>query len=398
MARPQLPMGEWGNIAVRKLPNGKSLASARYRGWDGVTRQVKATGTSDEAARRKLQAELKDRSQDFSVDIDRETRLDQLGQAWLTEAKQSRLTRQSLQEYENILLRTIEPAIGQWRIREASVGRLDKFIKDIARTHAAKAKQTRVVLSHMLGFAVRMDAITHNPVAETRLPAQQPSEPRALSKDEQEALRRGIYAWMHEKGVSGPRRAPDLLDIVDMMLGTGMRIGELCALRWSDVDLKSEHPSILISGTVVRITGQGLTRQAHTKNSKRYLRVYIGPSLVALLTDKMTDPDTMTSQWDTVFASSTGTLRDPYNIRRQFRDARAAAGFDWVTPHTFRKTATTKVERARGVEAASQQAGHSDTDTTSRYYVQPTHEAPVENAAVLDAGLSRSCLADQSGT
>lgn len=393
-------MGAWGNISTRKLDNGKVRATCRYRGWDGVTRQVKATGTSQENARRTLEADLRDRSSDFSDSITRETRLHELGKAWLIDAKQTDLARQSLQEYEQVLNKTIVPGIGQLRVREATVGRLDKFLKDIAGTHPAKAKQTKVVLSHMLGLAVRLDAIPHNPVTETRLPARKQAEPRALTEDEQEALRRGIYKWMHQKGTSGPKRAPDLLDIVDMLLATGMRIGELCALRWDDVDLGSEHPSILISGTVIRVTGQGLTRQAHTKTSSRHLRVYLPPKAVAILLNRSTDTDedAPANLWNMVFPSSTGTLRDPYNLRRQFRDARVAAGFDWVTPHTFRKTVTTNLQRVRGLEAASEQAGHSDTAVTSRHYVQPTHEAPVENAEVLDRGLSRSWIASQSGT
>lgn len=400
MARPQLKMGSWGNISTRKLDNGKVRATCRYRGWDGVTRQVKATGSSNENAKQRLQADLQERSSDFSDEISRETLMHELGTAWMIEARQTDLTRQSLQEYEQVLTKTIVPGMGQLRIREASVGRLDKFLKDIARTHPAKAKQTKVVLSHMFGLAVRLDAITHNPVTETRLPARQQPEPRALTQDEQDALRRGIYSWMSQKGVSGPQRAPDLLDIVDMMLATGMRIGELCALRWEDVDLGSENPSITITGTIIRVTGQGLTRQAHAKNSKRRLRVYLPAHAVSILLAKSTatDEDAPPNLWNTVFASSTGTLRDPYNVRRQFRDARASAGFAWVTPHTFRKTATTRVERERGLEAASQQAGHSGTAVTSRHYVQPTHEAPVENAAVLDHGLSRSWIGSQSGT
>lgn len=63
----------------------------------------------------------------------------------------------------------------------------------------------------------------------------------------------------------GPKRAPDLLDIVHLLLATGCRVGELCALRWSDVDLSASPATVTISGTVVRIAGQVLVRQPTPK-------------------------------------------------------------------------------------------------------------------------------------
>lgn len=52
----------------------------------------------------------------------------------------------------------------------------------------------------------------------------------------------------------GPKRAPDLLDVVDVLLATGARIGEVLAIRWQDIDLSSERPRLTITGTVVHIT------------------------------------------------------------------------------------------------------------------------------------------------
>lgn len=386
MSRPRLELGTWGKISRTEVSPGKWRARARFRGFDGRTRPVEAWESSGNKAQRKLEAELRDRAQVMSGDIDRETRLHQLGQTWLAEAKASDLTRQSLREYENMLTNYIEPALGQYAIREASVGVLDRFLKSIGKDKPATAKQVKVVLGHMFGLAVRMDAITANPIRDTRLPVKPMPEPRPLSEEEVYALRKGIYGWMTATGTRGPKRAPDMLDIVDMLLATGMRIGELCALRWDDVDLGADNPSVVITGTVVRIKDEGLTRQPHRKSSKRYLRIFLPEFAVAILMRKQVEA--MPSQWDTVFPSSTGTLRDPYNVRRQFRDARVAAGFGWVTPHTFRKTVLTQIERAKGIEEAAAQAGHRGTDVTQRHYVRGRDEAP-DNTAVLNPMGSR---------
>jgi integrase len=79
---------------------------------------------------------------------------------------------------------------------------------------------------------------------------------------------------------------------------------------------------------------------------------------------------------DVVFPSSTGTLREPGNFRKQGRSARDDIGFQWVTPHTFRKSVGTPLANANGLASASAQLGHSNEQITSRHYVQKTHQAP----------------------
>lgn len=85
-----------------------------------------------------------------------------------------------------------------------------------------------------------------------------------------------------------------------------------------------------------------------------------------------------------MFPSSTLTIRDPNGFRKQWRDARKAVGFDWVTPHTFRKSVGTILANTQGMAAATAQLGHSSEQITSKHCVQKTHEAP-DNTEVLQA-------------
>jgi len=76
-----------------------------------------------------------------------------------------------------------------------------------------------------------------------------------------------------------------------------------------------------------------------------------------------------------VFPSSTGTLRSPNNLNREWREARGP-DFAWVTRHTFRKTAATAIERDASIDDAAAQLGHSGTTVTERHYVERTRRAP----------------------
>jgi integrase len=52
-------------------------------------------------------------------------------------------------------------------------------------------------------------------------------------------------------------RARDLPDFTDMMLATGLRIGETAAVTWEALDL--DAATVEVRGTVIRVTGHGLT-------------------------------------------------------------------------------------------------------------------------------------------
>lgn len=65
----------------------------------------------------------------------------------------------------------------------------------------------------------------------------------------------------------GPRPSADLADIVDLFLATGLRIGEVLALRWTEVDLTADRPTLAVTGTLVQIKGHGIVRQDATKSA-----------------------------------------------------------------------------------------------------------------------------------
>lgn len=349
--------------------------------------QVEAWGKSGAEAERRLLADLRGRAQFMGDTISREMKMTALGQAWIGELDAAQqVTPQTLDQYRAVLHDRIDPALGQLVIREATVSVLDRFLKSVAETRPALAKQCKVVLTGMFGLAARHDAVQHNPVRETKLPARKKREVRALTLDEVEALRRGVRQWQDADHM-GPKRAPDLLDIVDLLLATGARVGELCALRWDDVDLGAEKPTVTISGTVTRVKGQGLTRQAHPKTTSSYRRLVLPKFAVETLL--RIQVEAIPNPWNVVFPSSTGTLRDPHNLRRQWRDARAHSGFAWVTPHTFRKTVATLIDRETDTETAASLLGHSGTAVTHAHYVQKLHQAPDMSAVLESLGRRR---------
>jgi integrase len=195
-----------------------------------------------------------------------------------------------------------------------------------------------------------------------------------LSVEDVRELRQRVRAWQDEQRI-GPKRAHDLGEIFDVMLGTGTRIGEVLALRWQDVSgLDDDGPVVVtIAGTVVTATGRGCTRQDHPK-TKAGRRAVTVPDFTtaALLRQRERE---IPSAEGLVFPTRLGTARWPANVRTAWRQVRGD-DYAWVRPHSFRKTVGTMVERELGVGAASAQLGHSGVAVTERHYIERAAMAP----------------------
>jgi integrase len=285
VARPELSIGTWGKIRTEKLGPNRFCARARFRDYDGRTRDIEAAGTTGPAAIRALKEKLRDRTTPNEDEITRETRISTLAERWIEEiTAEERLAPQTIHRYQTSLRTAILPALGNLRIREASVGRLDKFLRNIAKDHPSAAKLAKVVLGQLFALAVRHGAIPTNPIRDTGRLRKPRRKVVALTDEHLHAVRAAIRDWQQPiPGKPGPRHTSDLADIVDLMLATGARIGEILALRWEDLDLAAERPTVTICGTLVYVKGRGLFRQEWTKSDAGYRMLILPRFAVGML-------------------------------------------------------------------------------------------------------------------
>jgi integrase len=261
--------------------------------------------------------------------------------------------------YERQLRNHVLPAIGELRLGEATTPLVDKVIGTIkADVSASTAKSCRSVISGVMGLAVRVGAISTNPVREVeRIEAKPAKEPRALSARERALLLRQL------RGDEKARRK-DLPELVAFMLGSGCRIGEALALVWSQVDL--ELGTVEITHTLIRVRGQGLLRKS-TKTSAGERLLQAPTWAVSLLRSRFMTGARLDQP---VFPDALGGFRDPANVRRDIRDARGKEELAWITSHTFRKTTATVLDEA-GLSSriVADQLGHSRPSMTQDVYM-----------------------------
>jgi integrase len=216
--------------------------------------------------------------------------------------------------------------------------------------------------------AAPLMAIPTNPVRDTGRLRKPRRKVVALTDEHLQAVGSAIRGWQQPvPGKPGPRHTSDLADVVDLMLATGARIGEILALRWEDLDLAAERSTLTICGTLVFVKSQGLFRQGWTKSDVGYRMVVLLRFAVGMLLGrKLVVAD---NAHDAIFASRRGTWLSPSNVRRQWRNARADTGLAWVTPHTFRKTVATLIDQEADTKTAAAQLGHASEEITDTYYI-----------------------------
>ena len=334
MARPPLPLGTWGTVTTERIRDGRYRALTRFRDHDGNTRRVTATGSSKATAERALREALARRSAPAGELITAETRLNELANLWITGLEaEERIEHTTINEYRRVLDNFVLPSVGGLKLREATTGRLDRLLLRLRDQSVNRQRKAKVVLGAMLDLAVRHDAIPTNPARGTTRVHRPKQETRALRVEDLVAIRAAVRQWVTTDR-PGPRATSDMADIIDLMLATGCRIGEILALRWSDLDLDGDLPVLTVSGTIKTETGKGTYRKP-TPKTDASRRTVVLPRFAAELLRVRREFAT-TNENDAVFATRNGTWHQVVNVERRWRQIRKDTGYEWVTPHTFR--------------------------------------------------------------
>ena len=374
MARPPLPLGTWGTITTEKIRDGSYRALTRFRDTDGNTRRVTATGPSKAAAERALRDVLGTRTAPAGELLTAETRLIDLANLWIAGLEtEGRIEQTTINEYRRVLDNLVLPSVGGLKLREATTGRLDRLLLRLRDQSVNRQRKAKVVLGAMLDLAVRHDAIPTNPARGTSRVHRPKQETKALRVEDLIEIRAAVRRWVNADR-PGPKATGDMADIIDLMLATGCRIGEILALRWSDLDLDGDLPILTVSGTIKTETGKGTYRKP-TPKSDASRRTVVLPRFAAELLRVRREFATPNEN-DAVFATRNGTWHQVGNIERRWRTIRADTGFDWVTPHTFRKTVATLIDRLLDSDTAARVLGHSSDAITKEFYIEKDRTTP----------------------
>lgn len=152
---------------------------------------------------------------------------------------------------------------------------------------------------------------------------------------------------------------------------TGLRRGELLALRWRDVDFP---------GSVLRVRASYAGGALTTPKSGKVRSVPLAPEVAAALA-KLSQRDWFTGDDDLVFPGELGSYLDGSALRRRYKDALEKGALRPLRFHDLRHTFGTRMIAKADIRRVQEWMGHADIQTTMRYL----HYAPREEDARLVA-------------
>jgi integrase len=188
---------------------------------------------------------------------------------WLRDWAAANVSNKTFTRYSELLRLHVAARVGSVPIQKLTAGHLQSIYAAMASEGFAERTRLHVhrALNRLLGHAQQWGVVVRNVAAMVDAPRVKPHEIEVLTAAEVQAVLEGL-------------RGSPLFTIASALLATGLRRGELLALRWQDLDL--EKNSLRVEQALEETTRGGLIAKApKTKTSKRTVSLPL--SSVALL-------------------------------------------------------------------------------------------------------------------
>jgi integrase len=266
----------------------------------------------------------------------------------------------TLTDYRSIIRAHLLPAFGSMRIEDLTGEWIETWKATIPAGNRTKAK-ILTVLNGVLKRARRVHKLGYNAMADVEKPRFRASTTIEVFSPEE--------VWALVRAAESAQDAAIFLAAAF----TGLRRGELVALRWRDVDFAARR---------LRVTSSYAGGRLTTPKSGRVRSLPLAPDVATALA-RLADCRDWTGHDDLVFPGVAGGYLDASALSRRYKAALKRAALRPLGFHDLRHTFGTRMIAKADIRRVQEWMGHADVSTTMRYlhYV----ERPDEVALVADA-------------
>lgn len=319
-------------------------------------------------------------------------RLTDFARHWYKTYCEKELAPKTQQSYKNHLEKRILPALGNIDINKLRPLHIMRFLDDLRNQgkrfdrRQGKLSEESIrysfrVLSSMLQDAVQWQVIPNNPCQRVKPPTAKHAKMPLLNEEQVKVMLTAL------EGEPLKYRT-----IILLALDSGLRLGELMALKWDDVDMESGVIQITKSNQAIH--GRGVFTKA-PKNQSSVRRLALSKSAIhslrqhqqqqteekALLGDKWTENGWVFTQWN-------GVAMYPTTPSQWFSRFLERQGLPHMPFHGLRHlSATLLIASGIPLKNVSSRLGHADIRTTANIYSEALQSVDRQAAETMDAFL-----------
>lgn len=260
-------------------------------------------------------------------------------------------------KYRNTYELYISPFLADKDISEINASILEEVLAKNSMRSSSTLNSIRTVLKHIFSFSETHYGI-QMPGIKTVKGRKKMKQPVSIPFAEQVKLLTYLEKNM-EKSLLG----------IYICFFTGIRLGEICSLKWTDIDLKAKV--MYINTTVLRIAVEGgdtktalLETEPKSSSSKRKIPI---PERLLKVMHVFKD--------EGIYVLAANKPMEPRRYENIWKDCLKRAGIPYRNFHCLRHTfATNCVESGIDAKSLSEILGHSDVRITLNRYVHPSME------------------------
>ncbi len=270
---------------------------------------------------------------------------------WLRFIEEDRERKPStVRDYRSALNAHLLPAFGDREVGSITAEEVDAWRRSLTGLSNRSKNKLLIQLHGIFRRAQFVWAIPVNPLTRVE------KHPMRPSGDVQVFSREEVWALV--------RATASEIDATIYLTAafTGLRMGELLALRWRDVDF---------AGSTIRVRASWAGSALTSPKSGKVRSVPLAPDVASALA-QLGRRENWVGDDDLVFASETGTYLDGSALRRRYKATLAAAALRPLRFHDLRHTFGTRMIAKADIRRVQEWMGHADIQTTMRYL----HYAP----------------------
>ena len=293
---------------------------------------------------------------------------------WLTNFAEIKKSSSSVKKDKQVYKNYIEPFIGSMdasSITPADINNIVRSLKSKTELTNNSINKVMQIIKALFNYGVRQQYILYNPANPVESLPVEPSDFSYWTKEETEKFLK------HCNNKYKKNRTPYLIYLTALL--TGMRAGEIFALKWDCIDL----PGKLI--TIKRSTDRFNKSIKETTKSNKIR--YVG--INEILLSEFNKLKKRSKKVEFVFENSNGDLMDFYNFRNRFfvRDTQEAE-VRTIRFHDLRHTFASHYMMNKGnIYYLQKILGHSDVKVTMRYaHLEPDNIAHTSNIVTFNTG------------